>query len=172
MKRSTFFGFFATLLGICGLALAAIALGTTRWRWNFADDVEYGLFERCSIGLSRNQCRTGLAEFAVPYIRATQSFMIMGAFLALIGVIVSMVIGCGKGGSKGHLAAGLLYLISGLFLMVACGVYTGVNRPLLIASGNTYRYGYSFWLAWSSSIILLLAMPFGFLANSSKFNYV
>uniref|UniRef100_H2ZJ80 Claudin n=1 Tax=Ciona savignyi TaxID=51511 RepID=H2ZJ80_CIOSA len=167
MKRSTFFATIAFLIGIAGLSLAIIALTTTRWRWDNVTGRQNGLFTSCQIG-GTLQCVTAPRRFQ-PHVQATQAFLIMGCLTSFLGLVANLVNACGKGGKKGHVAAGVLYVLTGIFLLVSCAVYTGATRPLL---QSVETFGYSLWLAWASDIIHLLVVPLAFLSKNDKFAYV
>ncbi|XP_002130682.3 lens fiber membrane intrinsic protein [Ciona intestinalis] len=167
MNRGTFFATTGFLIGIAGLSFAIIALATTRWRWDTSTGRQNGLFESCLIG-GREFCITSTTRYE-PYVQATQAFLIMGCICSFLGLIVNLLNACGKGTNKCHLYAGILYIFSGVFLLVACAVYTGESRPKLAA---VEVFGYSLWLAWASLIIHLLVVPFAFLSKDRKFDYV
>jgi len=58
MAATRLFSLVAFLLGVAGLALAAIALGTNRWREDIATNEYDGLFEFCGA----TGCRTGTSR--------------------------------------------------------------------------------------------------------------
>jgi len=170
MKKSSFFGLIAFLLGCCSLGLALIALCTTQWQYNINTGVEKGLFE---------ECQTRRANCAIfingggDWEKAAASFMVSGGVFVLAGVLVSIFIGCGrvcckKSGCKLNILGGVFYLVGAIFVCVCCSVYTAtINNN---ANSDT-DFGFSIWLAWASFALGFIASLVTFIAKESSKQY-
>lgn len=170
MKKSSFLGAIAFLLGCCSLGLALIALCTTRWQYNVSTGMEQGLFERCLI--RRGEC-SAFIDSGTDWEKAAASFMVAGGVMVLAGVLVTIFIGCGrrcckKSGCKLNLLGGWCYLIGAVFLCVCCAVYTATIRD---ANNSDVDFGFSIWLGWASFAVGLLASPIAFIAKDSSRDY-
>lgn len=169
LRKGSFFGLIAFLLGCCSLGLALIALCTTRWQYNVDTGVEKGLFETCR--LRRGGCSVFINEGA-DWEKAAASFMVAGGVFVLAAVLITIFIGCGrrccKKGCKLNLLGGWFYLIGAVFICVCCSVYTATIRN---AANSDVDFGFSIWLGWASFAVALLASPITFIAKDSGATY-
>jgi len=148
MKTSTYLSASAFLIGVCALGNALISMGTTRWSYNIVTAQEFGLFETCRG--RRVTCETSI-DSAGAYVKATASFMVIGSFSLLSAVVCSLFAIFDR---KAHLIGAIVYLLGGIFLLIAPSVYTATVRE---ENSSVIDFGFSIWIAWSSVAISLLA---------------
>jgi len=148
MKRDSLLSACALLLGICSLGHALIAMGTTRWKYDFTTGAEFGLFEKCAG--RRVDCVVSIQQDS-DYVKATASFMIIGGVFLFTALVIS-VYNIFKDLACQYSTA--FYFTAGLCFLIACSVYTGVVRNEALAN---ITFGFSLWLGWASVAVTFLA---------------
>ncbi|XP_039250775.1 claudin-4-like isoform X1 [Styela clava] len=155
------------LLCVAATLLSAISLATPSWKLSMSAGTEYGIFESCKIRSSKEDCQ--LYTNVPDYINATRAFVILGVVGIVFGVFLSLIHALGKMKKKGHVVLGIVLLLSCVFFLVGCSVYTAKTRENLLVGEE---FGYSLWMAWAACIISFIAAPVGFLSKYGNYGYM
>ncbi|XP_039250776.1 uncharacterized protein LOC120328377 isoform X2 [Styela clava] len=170
MKTFAILALAAGILACAAAVLSITATITVAWRRTIilsSSGTELGLFRGCITVLSVTTCAS---RSEVPdYINATRAFVILGVVGIVFGVFLSLIHALGKMKKKGHVVLGIVLLLSCVFFLVGCSVYTAKTRENLLVGEE---FGYSLWMAWAACIISFIAAPVGFLSKYGNYGYM
>ncbi|XP_051966699.1 claudin-15-like [Xyrauchen texanus] len=173
-------------LGIVGWCLESTSTNSAMWRTQSKVDsvlttstTYEGLWLTCATNaLGAIQCQRFKTVLGLPvYIQTCRALMIMALILGFLSVILAILgLKCTKLGStseqtkgKMALAAGVLFILSGVCVLIAVSWYASrviqeFNNPL--NGGTKFELGTGLYLGWSAAALVLLGG--GLLCTSCK----
>ncbi|XP_056613635.1 claudin 15-like b isoform X2 [Triplophysa dalaica] len=176
------------LMCVGGWLLTAVSLANDYWRLSSVSGSviisvrQYqNLWQSCAEGSTGvSNCRTFQSLLALDgYIQACRAMMIIALILGLLSIILALLgLKCTKLGStsestKGKMAltAGVLFILSGLCVLVAVSWYAArvvqeFNDPFY--GGTKFELGTGLYLGWAAAALVMLGG--GFLCTSCKSN--
>ncbi|XP_039254999.1 lens fiber membrane intrinsic protein-like [Styela clava] len=154
------------IIALCGSGILGTSIATMYWRTpEFLTgqilatvvEVNSGLFQTCTVlGCTDISWSTdsGLT------LLVTRSILLIACLLIAIGLIIGIVAICGK---TDITSKGALDIVSGLFILAACGAYTGLTigfDEYLLGDVGFNDFGWSFYLCWAASAVFIIAGAF------------
>lgn len=87
-------------------------------------------------------------------LKVVRAFMIMGCIELLLALILAVLVTAQMPVPASSIT--ILFFCAGIFIMIACAVYTATYRHTL---ADYSGFGYAYWCAWAAFVITILALP-------------
>ncbi|XP_069804319.1 protein NKG7-like [Dendropsophus ebraccatus] len=135
---------------------------TDFWLVNFGSNLSHsGLWLICT----KNIC---VKVAASGYISATRGFVIFSSSLLIFGMMCSCLtfMKFHIGRVTACLASAVLEGLAAMFLLIGMSIYTSETSNLVLNS--SFNYDWSFYLCWTSNVLLIISGICHFLAHRSS----
>ncbi|XP_044274722.1 lens fiber membrane intrinsic protein-like [Varanus komodoensis] len=151
-------GLFCALVGNILLVVSTV---TDYWmqHWLAGSFTHQGLWRRCFSGKCYMQIESTVL-FPVAYWNATRAFMIVAALSCFAGILTGILsfaqLATFQRLSRSF-AAGVLFFISTIFILLAMGIYTGITVNILGKRFGEWRFSWSYILGWVALLMTFFA---------------
>ncbi|XP_069804442.1 lens fiber membrane intrinsic protein-like [Dendropsophus ebraccatus] len=156
-------------MNVAGLGCSSITfillltgISTTYWFVSVGVDPYYvGLWKLCT----KDEC---LDLDGTGFINATRGFLIISSFLLFFGMICSCLgfMKFNVGRISACLASAILEGLAALFLLIGMAIYT--SKTSAVVSKGLGHLQWSFYLCWTSDVLLIISGIFQLLAHRSS----